>query len=166
LREAVQRAIGRRERREASTRWWRLGVIALAVLVVDQVAKALVRSELALGERVDLIPGLDLTFTENTGIAFGLFPGRAGLVAVITFLALAGIAVAIFALARRHALVAVGGGLLVGGSLSNMIDRVVHGAVTDYIDVSRWPPFNLADCAIVVGAALIVFGLLRADAGG
>ena len=81
--------------------------------------------------------------------------------AVLTVIALSAIAIALAGLVARNAMVAVGAGLLVGGSLGNLIDRLVHGAVTDFIDLARWPAFNLADCGITIGAVLIVLGLLR-----
>ena len=67
------------------------------------------------------------------------------------------------ALAKRHPYVAAGGGLLMGGSVSNLIDRLAHGGVTDYLDPAHWWAFNLADVAIVLGAGLIIYGLLGGD---
>jgi signal peptidase II len=107
------------------------------------------------------VPGFSLTRVNNEGIAFGLFPGRPGLVALLTVVALCVIAAALAGLVHRNAIVAAGAGLLVGGSVGNLVDRLVHGAVTDFFDPARWPAFNIADCAITSGAALIVLGLLR-----
>ncbi|MCU0308279.1 MAG: signal peptidase II [Thermoleophilia bacterium] len=160
-RDAVVQAVQRRERRELAGRFRRMAILALAVLLVDQAIKELVRARLDPGDEVRLVPGLAIVRTTNEGIAFGLFPGRQGLVAVLTMVALAAIALALVGLARRHPLVAIGGGLLVGGSLGNLVDRVIHGGVTDYVDIASWPAFNLADVAIVAGAALIVWALLK-----
>ena len=74
--------------------------------------------------------------------------------------ALCAIAVALAGLVARNATVAAGAGLLVGGSLGNLLDRLAHGEVTDFIDPARWPAFNVADCGITVGAVLIVLGLI------
>ena len=80
---------------------------------------------------------------------------------MLTVVALCAIAVALAGLVARNNIVAAGAGLLVGGSLGNLIDRLSRGAVTDFIDLTRWPAFNVADIGITVGAALIVLGLLR-----
>ncbi len=162
-REAVARAAARRERREARSRWWRFALLGLGVLIADQVVKAVVRSRLELGESRQVFPGFSISRVSNEGIAFGLFPGNRSVVAILTVVALSGIAIAVAALAKRHPYVAAGGGLLMGGSVSNLIDRLAHGGVTDYLDPAHWWAFNLADVAIVAGAALIIYGLLGGD---
>lgn len=162
-REAVERAVARRQRRQTHSRWITAALLALLVLVLDQITKYAVRASMVLGEKIDLVPGLDLTRVNNTGIAFGLFPGRASAVSVLTVLALCAIAIALAGLVARNATVAAGAGLLVGGSIGNLVDRLSHGAVTDFIDPVQWPAFNVADIGIVTGAALIVFGLLREE---
>ncbi|HWH14842.1 MAG TPA: signal peptidase II [Miltoncostaeaceae bacterium] len=161
--EQVRVAAERRERREARTRGIRLVVVALAVLVADQALKEAVRSGMARGESRELLPFLELTRVTNEGIAFGLFPGRQAVIAGLTLVALCLIAVALAGLVRRNMTAAVGAGLLVGGSMGNLLDRVLHGGVTDYIDFRFWPAFNLADVGITVGAAMVVMGLLRTD---
>lgn len=160
-RDAVVSATARRHRRQTQARWRRFVIIALLVVVADQISKLIIRGQLAPREMIEVFPGFAISRVSNEGIAFGLFPGRQGIVAVLTVIALSGIAIALAGLVARNAMVAVGAGLLVGGSLGNLIDRLVHGAVTDFIDLDRWPAFNLADCGITVGAVLIVLGLLR-----
>lgn len=160
-REALQRAIARRRRRQATARWWRFGILAVAVLAADQVTKELIRATLMPGERREVVPGFSISYVTNEGIAFGLFPGRQAAVAILTVIALCAIALALAGLVARNATVAAGAGLLVGGSIGNLIDRLAHGAVTDFLDPARWPAFNVADIGIVTGAALIVLGLLR-----
>jgi signal peptidase II len=162
-RDALADAIARRRRRQTTQRWWRFGILALVVLVADQVAKEIIRATLAPREVHEVFPGFDISRVANDGIAFGLFPGRQTAVAVLTMLALSAIAIALAGLVARNATVATGAGLLVGGSLGNLIDRVARGAVTDFIDFAHYPAFNIADCGITVGAVLIVLGLL-ADA--
>lgn len=162
-REQVLRAIARRERREARSRWKLAGLLAAGVLVIDQLAKIVVRASLEPRDSIDLVPGLALTRVNNTGIAFGLFPGRASMISLLTLLALCAIGVALAGLVTRNPLVAAGAGMLIGGSLGNLIDRVRFGAVTDFIDPARWPAFNLADVGIVVGSCLIVVGLLNEE---
>jgi signal peptidase II len=159
--ETVARAIDRRERRQTQRRWLRFGFFAVLVLVLDQVTKAVVRGSLDPRDRVDVMPGLQISRVANEGIAFGLFPGRQSVVAVLTVVALSAIAIALAGLVARNATVAVGAGLLVGGSLGNLTDRLTLGHVVDFIDFTRWPAFNVADCGITIGAALIVLGLLQ-----
>ena len=160
-RDALIHAIARRQRRQVQARWWRFGVLAALVLVLDQVTKIVVRMTLEPRETIEVFPGFSLSRVSNEGIAFGFFPGRQAFVAVLTVVALSAIAIALAGLVSRNALVAAGAGMLVGGSLGNLIDRLIHGAVTDFLDFSRWPAFNLADCGITIGAALIVIGLVQ-----
>ena len=165
-REAVMHAIERRRRRQTQARWWRFGVLALVVLVLDQVTKAIVRASLDPRESVEVFPGFSFSRVANEGIAFGFFPGRQTAVAVLTLVALSAIAIALAGLVARNATVAAGAGMLVGGSLGNLIDRLIHGAVTDFLDFERWPAFNVADCGITIGAVLIVIGLMQDGEGG
>lgn len=160
-RDALIHAIARRHRRQAQARWWRFGALAVLVLILDQVVKVIVRASLDPRETVEVFPGFSLSRVSNEGIAFGFFPGRQAVVAILTVVALSAIAIALAGLVARNATVAAGAGMLVGGSLGNLIDRLVHGAVTDFIDFAHWPAFNLADCGITIGAALIVLGLMQ-----
>ena len=100
---------------------------------------------------------------ENSGIAFGLFASRTTLVIAVTAVAV-GLMVWFFARSgRRHPLLPVALGLVLGGSVSNLVDRVRLGHVTDFLDLSAWPAFNLADTFIVVGVALVFATLVLAD---
>jgi signal peptidase II len=162
--EAVDLAAERRLRREARARWIRLATISSIVLACDQVVKAIIRGQVSVGDGWKITSFLSISRVTNHGIAFGMFPGRQAFVAVITVVALCGIAIALARLVRRNLFAATGAGLLVGGSLGNLTDRLIHGGVTDYIEFSFWPTFNLADCCITVGAALIVLGLMQGSA--
>jgi signal peptidase II len=160
-REAVVQATARRVRREAKARWRIFAILAVVVIAVDQLTKEVVRGSLEPRESHEIFPGFSLSRVRNEGIAFGLFPGRQSAVAILTVVALCAIAIALAGLVNRNATVAAGAGLLVGGSIGNLIDRLAHGAVTDFLDPARWPAFNLADIGIVTGAALIVLGLMQ-----
>lgn len=162
-REAVADAIARRHRRQTKARWYLFGALALLVVVLDQISKAIIRGQLELRERHEVTSWFSISRVNNEGIAFGLFPGRQEAIAVLTVVALSAIAIALAGLVSRNPMVAAGAGLLVGGSLGNLIDRLAHGAVTDFIDLARWPAFNVADCGITVGAVLIVLGLMADD---
>ena len=136
--------------------WLSMAVVALAAIAADQVTKEITRAELALGEAVDLAGPFAIHHVRNTGIAFGLFPGQASPVTILT-----GIAVIwmLFYFARagaRHPLFPVAFGFLLGGSMSNLADRVRQGYVTDFLDPEYWPAFNLGDVFITIGVALLL----------
>jgi signal peptidase II len=145
------------------------------VLTVDQVTKSLAQRDLAGRDQpTHLFATLYLNLTYNPGAAFGLGRGVTPIVETVVVLLVAGLlAFGRRAAGRGGALQAVGLGLLVGGAVGNLADRVVrhnHGAVIDFIDAARvgtheyWPVFNVADSAIVVGAAILALGHARASA--
>jgi signal peptidase II len=138
--------------------WLRALAVVAAVVAVDQLTKAAVRGRLRPGQRHELGPGIDLVHVRNRGIAFGLLTQRGTLLTVLTFAALV-LLVAYFALHSTRRLLWLPTGLLVGGALGNVLDRVRHGAVTDFIDFPVWPAFNLADAAITVGVVLLLLAL-------
>ncbi len=126
------------------------------VVAVDQIAKGAVIESLAPGERVDLVLGFDLARVTNSGIAFGLLADdRDALVLAITGGGLA-LVVGWFALDSTRPRLWLGIGLLLGGALGNLADRIRADGVTDFIDPPVWPAFNLADVAITVGVVVIV----------
>ncbi|HEX3239832.1 MAG TPA: signal peptidase II [Solirubrobacterales bacterium] len=148
----------------AARRAWLLaGLLALGVLVADQVAKAIVEGQITLGEQVEVLGPLELTLTHNRGVAFGLAGGAGAPLIGITLIAL-GVVGYLFSRdpARPGMWVAVG--LLAGGAIGNLVDRILQGHVTDFIDLPPWPPFNLADVAITAGVILLVV-LYLFDAG-
>ena len=126
-----------------------------AVLAIDQLTKAAVRSSLEVTERREVFPFLDLVRVNNDGIAFGFLGGGQALVVIAVVAALGGLVV-FFALHADRPLIWLPTGLLLGGALGNVFDRVRDGAVTDFIDPVAWPAFNVADACIVLG----VLGLL------
>lgn len=153
-------AARRRYRQIARRRGIILAIAAAVALIADQVTKLIVRRAIAPGEVISLLPGLDLVRARNEGIAFGLFPGRPGVVAALTVVALLIIAATLLTMARRSSWIASGGGALIGGSVGNLVDRLVHGGVTDFINLPKWPAFNVADMAIVGGAIVVGIGVL------
>jgi len=132
--------------------------MVVAVLVADQLTKAAVRSSLQVGERREVLPFLDLVRVNNDGIAFGFLGGGQALVVVAVVAALGGLIV-FFALHADRPLVWLPTGLLLGGALGNVLDRVRDGAVTDFVKVPHWPAFNLADVAITAGVVALVLSL-------
>ena len=141
---------------------WALAVTAF-VLALDQIAKQAVVDHVAKGDPVDLALGVKLSNVRNDGIAFGLLEGAAdGVVLALTIGALA-LVVAYFAAnaARPGLWLAVG--LVVGGALGNLADRIRIGAAIDFVDPPLWPAFNVADIAIVAGVALLVLAILAPE---
>ncbi len=137
--------------------------IGAAIVGVDQVTKAVVRAELApLGRSVPVIGDvLQLTFVRNLGASFGMMPGYRPLFIAVSACVL--IAIAAFVLRRRpeRPWVVVALGLVAGGALGNLIDRVAFGWVTDFIRIPfDFPVFNVADSSVVVGVAMLIWWLL------
>ena len=146
--------------------WLALLVVAVAAVVADQLTKQLVGRTLAVGDSVDLVGPFSIHHVENSGIAFGLFASRTSFVIAITAIAV-GLMLWFFARsARRHPVLPVGLGLVLGGSIANLVDRVRLGRVTDFLDLDAWPAFNLADMFIVVGVAVLFGTLVLADRSG
>jgi signal peptidase II len=141
-------------------RAWRLaGALCVLVVVLDQGAKALVEANLAPGEQVDVLGPLSFTLAHNRGVAFGLADGGGVALVALTVAALLFVGV-LFARNPTRPGMWVAVGLLAGGALGNLADRVRAGEVTDYIDVLSWPPFNLADVAITLGVAALALSYI------
>lgn len=135
------------------------------MVLVDQLTKAWARSALD-GSAVDVIPGfLRLALAENSGAAFGLFRGGGEIIAVLAVVAVGVIFFAFRTVDRWWDL--LGLGLVLGGAVGNLIDRLTRGEglldgrVTDWIDLWFIPNFNVADAAISIGVALLLLGALR-----
>jgi len=143
--------------------WAGLVAVAIAAVVADQVTKHAIEARLALDENHHVLPGLTITHVRNSGIAFGIFPGKLAIVSVLTAAAVVWMLVHFARSGSRHVLFPVALGLLVGGSVSNLADRVREGHVTDFIHITHWPTFNLADSFIVVGVLLLALALMRIE---
>jgi signal peptidase II len=148
----------------------RLGLsVALVTLVLDQATKLIVLGPLALATRgrIDVLPFLDFVLVWNTGISYGLLPADGPLGRLLlVLLALGATALIVLWLAREDSRAsAIGLGLIAGGAVGNAIDRVVHGAVVDFVLLHwagwEWYVFNVADAAIVAGVGLLLYGSLR-----
>jgi len=138
---------------------------AAAVYLVDRITKALAEHYLRGRSGVVLIPRvLSLDYTTNSGGAFGLFGGQPWLF----FAATVGVSLVIVAFSARVGSrpAAVGLGMILGGALGNLTDRIINGPgvsgpVTDFIHIHLWPVFNVADSSIVIGAAVVVLAGAR-----
>ena len=125
--------------------------------------KHVVASNLRLGEGLHVVGPFTIRHVENSGIAFGLFSNATAVVIVVTAFAIGWMLVYFARSGARHPVLPVALGLVIGGSVSNLIDRVRLGHVTDFIDLKYWPAFNLADSFIVVGVAALLLALVAAD---
>ena len=144
----------------AGRAWLLAGLVALGVLVLDQLVKALVTSALERGEERDLVAGAMLVNTRNTGVAFGQLQDGGALVAA--FIAIA-VAALLFYFARNagRPLIWLPVGLLLGGALGNIVDRVREGAVVDFFKLPHWPAFNVADASITIGVVILLIVMER-----
>jgi signal peptidase II len=134
----------------------------LCVVAADQLVKALVTSGLERGEERELVAGIKLVNTRNSGVAFGQLQGGGAIVVVLIAVAV----VALFAYVGRNTsrrLIWLPAGLLLGGALGNVIDRVREGAVVDFLKLPHWPAFNVADSAITIGVLTLLFVMERGD---
>ena len=140
-------------------------VTAVLVVVADQLSKLWIRSNLLLGQSLFEVGIFRFTYVQNTGAAFGIFRGYSS---VLTIVALVGVAAILFYTLFLHPrlplmdskLSRIALGLILGGTIGNVIDRLHLGYVTDFIDIGIWPTFNLADSSVVVGVILFAYVLL------
>jgi signal peptidase II len=140
-----------------AARGWTLALATVgAVVVLDQMTKAWVRASVAPQEKINVFFGLDITRVKNTGVAFGALSGTGSLVFVAVLIAMAGLLAYFAAHAREHALW-LPVGMVFGGALGNLADRVRIDGVTDFIDPVLWPAFNVADMAIVIGVLAVLY---------
>lgn len=148
-------------------KWWYVVLFLTASLVVtaDQLTKVWVRSY-PEGNVINELAFLRVVHVQNTGAVFGLFQGQSF---ILTIVALLGIALLLFwslFMHRSFPLLTnipnrIALGLMLGGSIGNLIDRISRGFVTDFIDFRIWPAFNIADSSIVIGVIIVVYYLLR-----
>ena len=141
-------------------------LIALLVVVADQLSKLWIRSNLLVGQSLPEEGFLQLTHVRNTGASFGLFQDQSF---ALTIVAIVGIAlILVYALIIHHRFFPSDNllgksalGLILGGTIGNLIDRLHFGYITDFIDIGIWPAFNIADSAITVGVIIFAYSLLR-----
>ena len=139
-----------------------LGFLLTALLVIafDQVSKLLIRANMTPGQSIPEEGLFRITYVTNTGGAFGILGNQAFLMLVTSFVGVAAVLLYSRYPAFNRVAVKIALGLLLGGAIGNLIDRLTLGRVVDFIDLGFWPVFNLADSAIVVGSFILVFFLL------
>jgi signal peptidase II len=136
--------------------WARLLVAVAIVVALDQLTKRIAISSVDRGDSVNVFLGLDITNTRNSGVAFGALQDSGTIVALLIACALLAL-LAYFATNAERPWLWLPAGLLLGGALGNLIDRVAEGAVVDFIDPIAWPAFNLADSCIVIGVLALLY---------
>ena len=148
-------------------------VTAILVILADRVTKSLIMARLEPGGWIEVMPGFALTHIHNRGIAFSLFAGGGPLTRVVLHLVIFTSVVIIAAMVVRHGhhsrLAGLAFGLILGGAVGNLIDRVLYGSVIDFVHlwtkiggrVWAWPDFNVADASITIGAVLLIANEFR-----
>ena len=140
-------------------------IIAAVVLVIDQLSKIAVVSGMEVSQSIPVIQDvLHMTYVQNRGMAFGLFSDNRMLFMIPTVVLIAAVVFAIVKLGNKNKVLDVSLGLILGGGIGNMIDRVARGFVVDFVDFCafdfwQWV-FNVADSAVVVGAFLFMFAMI------
>jgi signal peptidase II len=146
-----------------AAQWAALAAIAFAAIAADQLTKYIVTSRLALDDGVHIVGPFWIHHVQNSGIAFGLFASATAVVILATGIAVTWMLVFFARSAARHPILPVALGLVIGGSVSNLLDRVRLGYVTDFLDFRYWPAFNLADSFIVIGVLVLLGALMHAE---
>jgi len=138
-------------------------VIAAVVLILDQVIKFIVQTKMIPGHTLPVWENIfHITYVQNTGAAFGIMAGRNFLFVIISLLAIV-LVVFLSRDAGKTLLLKIAWGLILGGIIGNLIDRVRLGYVVDFLDFQVWPVFNVADSGITVGAILLIIKLLKSE---
>jgi signal peptidase II len=142
--------------------WARAAVVLVVVLAADQLVKALVTASLARGEERDLVAFAKLVNTRNTGVAFGQLQDGGLIVSAVIVIALA-VLLVYFARNAGRPLVWLPTGMLLGGALGNITDRIREGAVVDFLKLPHWPAFNVADASITTGVVILFVVIERGN---
>lgn len=154
----AQRSLG-----AGAWQWAGLATVAIAAVIADQVTKHIVTRTLPLDDSEHVIGPLSIHHVQNSGIAFGLFSSATVVVTIVTGIAVVWMLAFFARSGSRHPVLPAALGLLIGGSVSNLVDRIRLHHVTDFIDLKWWPAFNLADSFIVIGVAILLAALVAAD---
>lgn len=142
--------------------WTRVGVVLAVVLVADQLVKEIVTSSLDRDQEETIVGGVKIVNVRNTGVAFGQLQDGGAILMVIIAVAVAAL-LAFFVRHSHERWMWLPTGMLLGGALGNVVDRVREGAVVDFIKLPHWPAFNVADTAITVGVVILLLVMDRGD---
>jgi signal peptidase II len=140
----------------------RAGGVLVVVIGLDQLTKHTLGTWIAPGQMRHVIPGVTLVYERNTGVSFSFLSGDGALVYVVIGVAL--VALTAYLLARpANGLLWLPTGMVIGGAVSNLIDRIANGSVIDFIKLPHWPAFNVADTSITFGVILLALVVERAS---
>ncbi|MEC8911844.1 MAG: signal peptidase II [Chloroflexota bacterium] len=139
---------------------WVFYLIVGAVFIFDKISKEIIRLWMPLGDSWPSTGFLRIVHGTNTGSAFGLFAGFTNLLILASILGIAAVLYYFYRQGNNAIALRISLGLIVGGALGNLFDRVVFGKVVDFISVGWWPSFNIADSAISVGMFLLIFTMI------
>jgi signal peptidase II len=156
-------SVARRPLGAGAGQWLALLVVAGAAVAADQLTKWIVSSRLALDDEVHVVGPLSLHHVQNSGIAFGLFAQATSVVILVTAAAVIWMLVFFARSGARHPVLPVALGFVIGGSVSNLADRIRLGHVTDFLKLTFTAAFNLADVFIVVGVVVLLLALTGVD---
>lgn len=135
--------------------------VCVFIIILDQLVKLYVQSSMGLGMSIPVIPNVfHITYILNAGAAFGILENQRGFFIFIGILVLAAAGWFYSCLRRENAWIRYGAAMLLGGAVGNLIDRIFQGSVVDFFDFRIWPVFNVADIAIVVGVACIIYSIV------
>ena len=137
-------------------------MLLAGIVAADQILKEVVTSTIERGQEESVIAGIKIVNVRNTGVAFGQLQDGGAIVAIVITLAIAAL-LAYFARHARRRLMWLPTGMLLGGALGNVIDRVREGAVVDFVKLPYWPAFNVADVAITFGVIVLLFVMEKDD---
>ena len=134
----------------------------LVTFFLDQLSKFLILKTLSAGQSVPVLPSsFHLTLVHNTGIAFGLLQGRSQVLFWVNLVILAVLFILMGLRLFKKPTLQIGVGMIAGGGLGNLVDRIRFGSIVDFLDFRIWPVFNLADSAICIGTFLVLLALFQ-----
>ena len=145
---------------------WFLWII---VLLFDQITKYLIRKNSLLGDSIPVIPNFfHITHVSNTGAAFGIFPNAKYFFIIASIIAIAFFLYFLYIYKQRNPAFYISIGLILGGATGNLLDRIIFGKVTDFLDFGinsklRWPAFNIADSCVVIGFFILALLVVKGD---
>ena len=145
-----------------------VALLFIFALSADQLTKYAVRESMSLGQSIPVLGDFfRLTYVENPGIAFGINIGNGTIFTILSLIASLGIVVYLFTHWHEANGMKNGLALILGGAFGNLVDRILHGRVVDFIEVGirqyKWPVFNIADAAVVIGMILIFYTVFKSE---
>ena len=159
--QCVKESLVRGNGERSQTMIFRILSVSSIVVIIDRLTKYLLSGNLSEGESVGVVPGFfHITLVLNSGAAFGLFKSRSAFFAISSALVIVFICLYMWRGRCRDLLILTALGLILGGAVGNLIDRVAFGYVIDFLDFRIWPVFNIADASITVGASILAAKLI------